>query len=186
MDLQQGVVEKHIPRPEPLLRAVAQALAAARAAGVPVIHIRIAFRDRYPEVSPRNRSFAAFIAAGGLGEGDPQTQLHQAIGSEPGDIVVTKRRTSAFAGSDLEVVLRSLGVENLILCGFATGGVVLSTVRQAADLDYGLTVLSDGCADPDDQVHDFLLRKIFVRQAEVVTVESWTKTLRAAVPIADS
>lgn len=179
MDLQLGVVEKHIPQPEPLLQAVAQALAAARTAAVPVIHIRVAFRDGYPEVSPRNRSFTAFIEAGGLGESDPQTQLHPAIGSQPGDIVVTKRRTSAFAGSDLEVVLRSLGVENLILCGFATGGVVLSTVRQAADLDYRITVLSDGCADPDDRVHEFLLRKIFVRQAEVVTVASWTNTLRA-------
>jgi len=92
---------------------------------------------------------------------------------EKDDIVVTKRRVSAFTGSDLEVVLRSLGVNKLVLSGIATSGVVLSTVRQAADKDYQLIVLSDCCADGDPQVHETLLTKIFPRQTEVLSVDEW-------------
>jgi nicotinamidase-related amidase len=87
--------------------------------------------------------------------------------------VVTKRRVSAFTGSDLEVVLRGLGVGKLVLTGIATSGVVLSTLRQAADLDYQLAVLADGCLDADPEVHRVLTEKIFPRQAQVTTVAEW-------------
>jgi nicotinamidase-related amidase len=100
-----------------------------------------------------------------------------AITPEDGDVVITKRRVSAFTGSDLEVVLRSGDVQHLVLCGIATSGVVLSTVREAADKDYRLTVLSDLCADADPEVHRVLLEKVFVRQAAVVTSEQWVQSL---------
>ena len=80
---------------------------------------------------------------------------------------------SAFSGSDLDVVLRSLGVDSLVLSGIATSGVVLSTLRQAADLDYRLTVLTDGCTDRDPEVHRVLMEKVFPRQASVVSVAEW-------------
>jgi len=63
----------------------------------------------------------------------------------------------------------------LILNGISTSGVVLSTVREAADKDYRLTVLSDGCADGDPEVHRVLTTKIFPRQAEVMTIEEWIR-----------
>ena len=85
---------------------------------------------------------------------------------------------SAFTGSDLEVVLRSGRIEHLVLTGFATGGVVLSTLREAADKDFRLTVLSDGCADRDEEVHTVLLTKVFPRQADVMTVAEWEKALK--------
>jgi nicotinamidase-related amidase len=84
------------------------------------------------------------------------------------------RRVSAFAGSDLDVVLRAGNVDHLMLTGIATSGVVLSTVRQAADPDFRLTVLSDGCLDNDPEVHRILTEKVFPRQAEVMTVSAWT------------
>jgi nicotinamidase-related amidase len=62
--------------------------------------------------------------------------------------------------------------------------VVLSTLRQAAALDYQLTVLSDGCADPDSEVHRVLLDKVFPRQAAVMTAIDWTATLPSAAPAA--
>jgi len=80
---------------------------------------------------------------------------------------------SAFTGSDLQVVLRSLGADTLVLTGIATSGVVLSTLRQAADLDYRLVVLSDACLDADPEVHRVLTEKVFPRQAAVRTVAQW-------------
>jgi nicotinamidase-related amidase len=90
---------------------------------------------------------------------------------------VTKRRVSAFTGSDLEVLLRAGDVEELVLCGISTSGVVLSTLRQAADQDYGLTVLRDACADGDEEVHRVLIEKVFPRQAEVLDVAEWAAGL---------
>jgi nicotinamidase-related amidase len=66
---------------------------------------------------------------------------------------------------------------SLVLAGIATSGVVLSTLRQAADLDYRLTVLADGCLDADPEVHRVLLEKVFPRQAEVVGIADWTASL---------
>ena len=83
-------------------------------------------------------------------------------------MVMTKRRVTGFAGSDLEVILRSQGIGHLVLPGLSTSGVVLSTLREAADKDYRISVLSDCCADPDPEVHQLLLTKIFPRQAEVL------------------
>jgi hypothetical protein len=59
-------------------------------------------------------------------------------------VVLTKRRVSAFAGSDLDVILRAGGIDALILSGIATSGCVLSTLRQAADLDFSLAPRGGG------------------------------------------
>lgn len=61
----------------------------------------------------------------------------------------------------------------LALSGIATSGVVLSTLRQAADLDDELTVLRDGCADADLEVHRLLLDKVFPRQAAIIDTVAW-------------
>jgi len=76
-------------------------------------------------------------------------------------------------------VLRAGSIDHLVLAGIATSGVVLSTLRQAADLDYRLTVLADGCLDADPEVHRVLTEKLFPRQADVVSVASWTAGLAA-------
>jgi nicotinamidase-related amidase len=89
----------------------------------------------------------------------------------------TKRRVSAFAGSDLDMVLRAGAIDALVLSGIATSGCVLSTLRQAADLDFSLIVLSDGCIDSDHEVHRVLCEKVFRDQAEVLTTDEWIRRL---------
>ncbi len=65
------------------------------------------------------------------------------------------------------------GAPHLVLAGIATSGVVLSTVREAADRDYQLTVLANGCLDRDPEVHRVLMGTVFPRQADVVTAPRW-------------
>jgi len=174
MDVQRGIVERVGGTPHVLDRLTA-AIAAARLAALPVIYVVVRFREGYPEISARNRSFAAIRDAGAaMEETHDATAIHPAVAPRAGDIVVTKRRVSAFAGSDLDVVLRAQAIDHLVLSGIATSGVVLSTLRYAADLDYRLTVLSDCCADGDDEVHRVLLGKVFPRQANVLTAEEWS------------
>ena len=176
MDVQQGVVER-FAGDEGYLPRLAAAAEAARGAGVAVIYVTVAFRAGYPEVSPRNKTFAAITGTGRFIEDDPATRIHPAVAPAPGDVVVRQLRVSAFAGSDLDVVLRAGGIDSLVLTGVATSGVVLSTLRQAADLDFGLTVLSDGCLDGDPEVHRVLTEKVFPRQADVVGVAAWISSL---------
>jgi nicotinamidase-related amidase len=177
MDVQQGVVARFADGSATLLPALARAILAARSAGLPVIYVTVAFRPGAPEISARNQVFAAAGRSGLFAVDGDASQIHPAVTPRPDDIVVTKKRVSAFTGSALDVVLRALDIEALVLTGIATSGVVLSTLRQAADLDFRLTVLRDGCADADAEVHRVLLEKVFPRQAAVMSTDEWAAGL---------
>jgi nicotinamidase-related amidase len=173
MDVQRGIVDRFGENGE-YLRRLSVAIGAARAASIPVVYVTIGFRPGHPEISARNRTFSAIAASGAYSGTDPAAEIHPAVAPEPGDLVVTKRRVSAFTGSDLDVLLRGLDASTLVLTGIATSGVVLSTLRQAADLDYRLVVLADACLDADHEVHRVLTEKVFPRQADVLTVAEWS------------
>jgi nicotinamidase-related amidase len=74
--------------------------------------------------------------------------------------------------------LAARGIDTLVLAGVATSGVVLSTLRDAADRDYRLFVLSDVCADMDPEVHRVLMEKIFPRQADVIALDAFLQSVR--------
>lgn len=176
MDVQRSIVAR-CPDPEYLPR-LRETIDTARIGGVPVIYVVVGFRPGFPEVTTRNKVFAGMLARAAAAPPDEDgTQVHPDVAPAPGEVVVTKRRVSAFAGSDLDVVLRAAGIEHLVLTGIATSGVVLSTLRQAADLDFGLTVLEDGCLDADPEVHRVLTEKVFPRQAEVMSSAAWVAGL---------
>jgi nicotinamidase-related amidase len=176
MDYQAAIVDSTPAAAASLDRAVT-ALSAARGHDVPVVFVRVAFRPGYPEITQRNRNFAPLPSYGTVfHEDDPGTALVPELGVKPDDIIVVKRRVGAFA-SDLGEVLRGLEADEVVLAGVVTSGVVLSTVRAAADLDYAITVLSDACADTDAEVHDVLIGKIFPAQAAVITTEEWVAKL---------
>jgi nicotinamidase-related amidase len=168
MDVQSRIVAAAPPE---MLEAVARAIAGSRAAGVPVVYVRVALRPGRAGVSPRNKRLTRLHAE--LLEGAPGLDLHPAIAPEPGDIVLTKHRVSAFAGSGLDVLLRSLGTTHLVLTGVSTSTVVLMTAMTAADLDFGITVLSDGCFDSRSRVHDLLMSDVFPAMATVATADEW-------------
>lgn len=145
---------------------------------MPIIHVVVKFRENFPEVSEKNKSFA-MLKSGSfpLYDGNPAAKIHSAFAPQPQDVVVTKRRVGAFSGSDLEVVLRAQEIDHLILTGIATSGVVLSTLRAAADMDYQISVLSDCCYDKDEEVHRVLTEKVFPSQADVTTAAQWLERL---------
>ncbi len=174
MDYQSGIVGNFGGSDQAgLLQRTQAVLVAARAARIQVVYVVIGFRPGHPEISPRNSAFGGVKQSGIFATGDPKAEIDSAVAPQAGDIIVTKRRVSAFSGSDLELVLRSNGIETLVLMGIATSGVVLSTVRQAADADYELVVLSDCCADRDPEVHRCLMEKVFPRQAKIMTGEAF-------------
>ncbi len=162
-----------VPDAQTTIQHMARAIAYARQQQIPVIYVVVGFRDGLPEISSNNKRFSAFRKRlEGMTMQEWMT-IHPELAPLENEPVAVKRRISAFAGSDLDILLRAKQITHLVLGGCSTSGVVLSTLREAADKDYRLTVLSDCCMDGDPEVHDLLLRKIFPTQAEVMTVQEW-------------
>ncbi|WP_206922175.1 cysteine hydrolase family protein [Alicyclobacillus suci] len=178
MDMQNGIVSR-FQENQAMMNAVQKSVEVARQKGIPVIFVRVAFSEGYPEVSPKNKAFSQVQQMGGMTVSEYATQIHESVQPRTGEPIVTKYRVSAFAGSNLEVILRAKQIDTLILTGIATSGVVLSTLREAADKDFAITVLEDACADPDSEVHRVLMEKVFPRQATVQTVDEWVNTLNS-------
>ena len=172
MDFQNGIVPFLGDRADEVLRPGVAVLEAARAAGAPVVFVRVAFREGYPEVSSRNLSGAMLKGSGRLLLDAPDAQIIPAMAPRPTEPVVVKHRVGPFSGTDLAPILRGAAVDTLVLLGVATSGVVLSTVRHAADEDYRVIVVEDACADRDPEVHRMLMEKVFPRQATVARSEA--------------
>jgi nicotinamidase-related amidase len=173
MDVYQATVPM-LKNAEPYLALLSGALKKARANKIPVIYVVIGFRNGYPEISSSNKMFTSIKENPALKfDTEDAMKVHTTVAPAKGDITVIKKRVGAFTGSDLEVLLRSMEIKHIVLTGISTSGVVLSTLCEAADKDYVITVLSDCCTDMDEEVHSMLITKIFLRQAEVVTSAEW-------------
>jgi nicotinamidase-related amidase len=147
MDFQIRIVNNFASDPQGVLERAAQALHGARQAGIPVlyvVHRGGPFRDEAPGVAPA-----------------------------PGETVVTKRKPGAFSTTGLDILLREMGVDTVILMGVATSGGVLSTIRWAVDINYKPFVVADACSDPDPEVHRILTEKVYPRQATVLTTQAF-------------
>ena len=178
-DIQNGIIDMIAQgdTKEPYLERVSKAISAARKAGIPVIYVRVGFHPGYPDAHDDNIMMSRVKAHGGLLLGTPATEIHAAVAPAEGEVTVTKHRVNAFIGTDLEVILRSQNVRKLVLAGISTSGVILSSLRYAADYDYAVTVLADLCMDRDEEVHRVLLEKVFPAQATVMQSEDWMAKL---------
>jgi nicotinamidase-related amidase len=140
----------------------------ARDARLLVCYSATVFRPGYIEVSDRNKLFSQRKASGQPAIADPLQVIHDAVQPVDGEVVVGKHRVNALFCTDLDMILRANEIDTIILLGYATSGVVLSTTRYAADCDYRIVIVEDCCVDTDAGVHDFLMQKIFPRQADVL------------------
>ena len=179
MDLQAGVVHVYVKDTEFIPRTTG-VIAQARQAGMMIVHVKVGFRPDVPEASPRNR-FLTMVKA------SPQHQeffqgksgaIHPALTPADGDLVVTKTRVSAFAGTDLDLLLRAHDIQTLVMFGIAMSGVVLATFETAFDADYEIFVIKDCCADMDAELHQALLDKHFARMGTVIAASEFQKMLR--------
>lgn len=150
---------------------------AARKAGLLICYSATVFRSGYPEIGGRNKIFVPRKRAGKPAVSDPLALIHPALRPADGEIVVGKHRVNALFGTDLSIILSGHEIHTLILLGYATSGVVLSTTRYAADADYRLIVVEDCCADQETDVHDFLCQKVLSRQADVVQSSDLIRSL---------
>jgi nicotinamidase-related amidase len=173
MDLQLNHLT-HVPAD--YLPDAVRTLETARAAQIPVIHVVLQLRPGHVDAHPRNKVFGS-LPSHLFTADDPGAAIHPDVAPRGYEMVVHKNRVSAFAGNNLQQILTAQDIDHLVLAGIATGGIVLSTALQAADLDYRVTVLSDACADPDPDLHNTLVTKVLNRRGDVITTSEWTATL---------
>ena len=173
MDMQVGIIANFAQVSTELVNANKKAIAYAREQRIPVLFVTVGFRQGASEIRTNNKGFAAVKERFANVDMNLFTTVVPELGKKEEELQVMKRALSAFTGSDLEMVLKSFGIHHLILTGISTSGVVLSTLREATDKDYKLTVLADCCADADEEVQRVLTTKIFPRHADVMTVAEW-------------
>ena len=121
-----------------------------------------AFRKRgRPVIYTKHAHHPGNLDSGNMGwwwegmcvEGTPESEIHGAIAPRPGEKVVTKRRYSAFFGTDLEIVLRCLKIEDLVIAGIMTNMCVESTARDAYYRDFRVFVPADGTGSVTEEMH---------------------------------
>lgn len=173
MDVQPSITAR-MPDADAFIGGLCRAREAARAAGIRVVYVRVALTDEdAARVPATNVRFFDGAASGRLHDGDPGVDVDPRIAPSDAETVVRKARVGAFSTTDLSRRLREASVDTLVLTGVATSGVVLSTVRDAADQDYRIVVLEDGCFDRDAEVHRLLTEKIFPRQSTVTSIDGF-------------
>lgn len=158
---------------DPAADRIGELAAAARAAGVPIIHIALVTA---PETdSPamlawyaRNGQDASEVA---VCRKDTAGAAFYRIAPAPGDWIVHKQRYSAFIGTNLELMLKKNGIRKLVAAGYTTECCVESTVRDGFMLDYECFVVSDACAAYETSVHEASLRAMELSFATIVTTD---------------
>ena len=160
MDFQNLIVNNYASDPSGVVERAARVLQGARKAGIPVIYV---------------------VHRGGpFRESSPDVEIHPGVSPATGEEIISKTRTSPFSNTGLDVMLREMGRDTLVLLGVATSGCVLSTVRWAADINYNVAVVADACSDRDPEVHRVLTEKIYPTQGTVLTAEEFLRAVGAA------
>ncbi len=172
LDFQAGIFDTY-RESEVIIPRAARAVEFARRNQVRIIHVGLGFSEGYPEIPDIESRFKRMKENSLFLRGSQSAEIHGSV-FRPGDIVVYKQRVGAFSENHLELLLRTRGIQNLILFGIATSGITLSTLRRAYDLDFRCVVIKDACFDADPEVHRVLTEKVFPKQAAVVTVDEFT------------
>lgn len=180
IDLQNGFLHpdgsmaalgRDVSRLADLIPRIEKLLSAVRLLGVPILYTKHAYRTGYPEGGRQLAHVRGLSDIGGLLERAWDAEFVDQLAPGAADVVVVKRRYDAFLGTDLELLLRSLGIERLYVAGVATNMCVESTVRSASQRDFAVTVVSDCTGAPDPQLHDASLRAMAYAFADVTPMD---------------
>ncbi len=160
----EQVASRHV------LERAATAIDRARTAAIPVIYVVVGFSQDYSEWPSESPIFAEARDARKLVIGTWATQIHDAVKPADGEPIMVKRRISPFFGTELDLVLRTRGIDTLLLSGVSTDLVVLATARDGHDRDYQVEVLADATAAATTELHNAALT-VIARTATVTTVD---------------
>ncbi len=153
-----------------------RAVKAARSANESIVHVTRRHRSTGIDVDQSRR--ALFAETGGfLVAGTPGAEESPKLAPAAGDFSVVKTRWSAFFATDLDALLRRLGIHRLILTGVQTPNCIRATASDALSLDYATTVLADATASQTDEIQQYNLRDMAAMGVEIMTVSQFEQAL---------
>ena len=157
----------------------ADLLAAARSAGSTVVYTRVAWQPGLADLVVNSPILSIVQQSGCLVEGSELAKILPDLTPADGDVVVTHQRVGGFSSSQLDVVLRSRGIDTILFAGVATNFSVEGTARQASDLGYRTVIVSDACSAADEATHQASLASLGLL-AEIVTSAEAISALQGA------
>ncbi|AXA34078.1 cysteine hydrolase family protein [Francisella adeliensis] len=150
-----------------------QLIAWARKENIKIAHVKVGFSKNYNECSKISPMFKQAPEYKVLELHTWATDFHKDMDVQANDIIITKHRVSALYGTNLEVILRSNDISEVIICGVSTSFVVESTVRELHDRDYEVTVIADACNAATQEAHKASLENL-ARIARVTSLKDFT------------
>lgn len=132
----------------------------ARKHAILPIFVRVGFSEGYPELPIQSPLFGKAKEYNALALNSWGTEFHKTLNFQQSDLVVTKHRVNAFYATSLEAILRANHIQHLIVIGVSTDLAVQTTVRDAHDRDYSVTVISDACGAGSMEVHSSTVREL--------------------------
>ncbi len=189
--LQPGCMDYFNRRNEELvIPTIAELLAFWRGAGMQVVYLTLGSRYRdLRDVPERLRRWIRQLEReSGITDifwaGNPAYAIRREIEPQPGETVVSKTTFGAFNSSNLELVLRELGVSSLVITGISTNCCVETTARDAADRGFACAIVDEGTADYDQEAHDAALRAFHFNFGRVMrTARDVTAAVRAGADV---
>ena len=148
-------------------------LDAARAAGVYVVHVRLAFDPTYELRSNRTTRWDAYPAERAMLADSPGAQIVAPLSPLDGEPVVVKGSVDPFIGTPLLNMLLGNGIRSVAIAGVATNLAVESAVRHAGDSGLDVTVIEDMCASFSQAAHEFSVGTILPMFASVVSSDDY-------------
>jgi ureidoacrylate peracid hydrolase len=187
VDMQNCFVENSpIASPEgpAVLKRINRFIAAARSYGVKIIHTAHWLRPDYSNIGVLDQVIPAVRQHRLIEEGTFPAALHKDLDVKPTDIILSKPRFGAFHGTDLELILRSNGIDSVIVSGIATNVCCETTAREANARDFKVFFLSDGTATfgsqglTADEVQRAALANVASVFGEVLTIDQMLTKLK--------
>lgn len=158
------------------VKNIAKAIDLAEKQGIPVIRVLLHFRAGWPECPDRGMG-GLCKAAKSFVEGTWGTEITPGLEIKEGQLIVEKTRLNAFYNTDLETLLRGLGVTTVLISGVSSTGCVGSTIYGAVDRDYNIIMLSDCVAGPPGAT-EYLLEHIWPSAGKVMTASEAFASLK--------
>lgn len=166
------------PQREPVVRNFQKLLAHCRSVGTPLIFITT---HRRPDNADAPKTISDVGGGGGVPmlAGTPATEFIEELLPQSEDYVVVKSRFSAFYGTNLDGILRSLGTETILVGGISTQRSVEGTARDAKNRDIQCVVVSDCCTAGELDVHEMTINHVLPLLVRVRTTDEVIAALRS-------